>query len=290
MACWRISMMVLVVWLAGCATVSPTSVEGQAQSVELLRKQVEIANSRIHNPKAAVNMLYAGFALNDESSAFQGDILGFADITNRLSPDSPQLLFSNAQKTGSPSFPFATIPDFVRGGDVLKRLAGDARATTGRVPFILVLLTAHGGDRILSLNRDDKNGSLSAHTISKVLEPLEDYPTLLVISACHAGSHIPALSRDNRIILTASSANRTSFGCQTNSRQTWFVEALVQSFDPDLSLHQWFDSAASLIKAWEKNLGYPASEPQLAVGMDMSKYATTSMRRLFDASTQITSK
>ena len=274
--------------LSACTTILPTSEEGQAHSTVLLQQQAAQASARLRAGGMATPMLYAGFALNDQSSAFQGDVLRLSEITAQLSPNSPQLLFSNAQGAGKPALPFATIPDFVRGAEVLQTLASEAKAATRRDPLLVVLFSSHGGEKMLNLSSDDANGTLSAHTIAKVLEPLEAYPTLLIISACHSGSHVPDLQRDNRIILTAAAADRVSFGCQSNSRQTWFVEALLKSFDPELSLKQWFDRTVESVRTWEKNLGYKESLPQMVVGADMSAYATTPMRRLFDGGNQIT--
>lgn len=273
--------------LSACTTIPPTSEAGQAHSAELLRQHAALASARIGTAGSAAPMLYAGFALNDQSTAFQGDVLRMSEITKTLSPESPQLLFSNAQGTGTPTLPFATIPDLVRGAEALRTLADEAKARTQRDPLLVILLSSHGGDKVLSLSSDDANLTLSTHTIFKVLEPLEAYPTLLIISACHAGSHIPLLQRDKRIIVTAASADRISFGCQPNARQTWFVEALAKSFDPELSVQQWFDRSVESVKTWESNLGYAASQPQLVVGAEMSAYATTPMRRLFAPVSQL---
>lgn len=276
--------------LSACTTILPTSGEGQTQSAVLLQQQAAQASARLRAGGMATPIIYAGFALNDQTTAFQGDVRSLAEITTQLSPNSPQLLFSNAQGTGKPTLPFATVPDFMRGTEVLKNLAGEAKTTTGRDPLLVVLLSSHGSEQNLQLSSDDAYKTVSTHTIAKVLEPIESYPTLLIISACHAGSHVRELQRDNRIILTASAGDRVSFGCHPNSHQTHFVEALQKSFDAELSLTQWFDRAEGLVRTWEANMGVKASLPQMVVGMEMSAYATTPMRRLFDGSNKISSR
>lgn len=87
--------------LSACTTILPTSEEGQAHSTVLLQQQAAQASARLRAGGMATPMLYAGFALNNQSTAFQGDVLRLSEIAAQLSPNSPQLLFSNAQEQAS---------------------------------------------------------------------------------------------------------------------------------------------------------------------------------------------
>lgn len=50
---------------------------------------------------------------------------------------------------------------------------------------------------------------------------------VIVISACYSGSFIPALQDDNTLIITASAADRTSFGCENEADYTYFGRAFL---------------------------------------------------------------
>ena len=51
---------------------------------------------------------------------------------------------------------------------------------------------------------------------------------IIVVSACYSGGYIEPLKDDNTLIMTASAADRTSFGCGTESDATYFADALFQ--------------------------------------------------------------
>src|SRR6185295_196903 len=65
---------------------------------------------------------------------------------------------------------------------------------------------------------------------------------IIVVSACYSGGFIPALEDDQTLVLTASQADRTSFGCGHQSERTYFGEAL---FDDGLA------KADSMLTAFE---------------------------------------
>lgn len=50
---------------------------------------------------------------------------------------------------------------------------------------------------------------------------------VIVISACYSGSFVPALQDDNTLIITASAADRASFGCSNEADYTYFGRAFL---------------------------------------------------------------
>jgi hypothetical protein len=90
---------------------------------------------------------------------------------------------------------------------------------------------------------------------------------VIVVSACYSGSFIPALRDDNTLVITASSADRNSFGCDARNSMTdfgraYFVEALKQT----KSFTAAFELARTRIAAREKAEGLTPSQPQMALG------------------------
>ena len=51
---------------------------------------------------------------------------------------------------------------------------------------------------------------------------------IIVVSACYSGGFIDPLKDEHTLIMTASAANRTSFGCGNGSEATYFGDALFQ--------------------------------------------------------------
>src|SRR5437763_9000530 len=74
----------------------------------------------------------------------------------------------------------------------------------------------------------------------------------VVVSSCHSGSFIPALADPNTLVITASRADRNSFGCEDRRQWTYFGDAYFnQALRQDASFRRAFDRARELIAAWE---------------------------------------
>ncbi len=105
---------------------------------------------------------------------------------------------------------------------------------------------------------------------------------VIVISACYSGSFIPALQSPDTLIITASAADRDSFGCSSESDYTYFGRAFFdQAMREKSSLKAAFDEAASTIATWEQAQGFPASEPQWVMGKNMELMLPQLEQRLF---------
>ena len=93
---------------------------------------------------------------------------------------------------------------------------------------------------------------------------------VIIISACYAGAFIDALKDSHSIIITASAADRTSFGCGTDSDLTYFGEAFYRDALPQAqSLREAFDKAKAAIALRERHEHVDASRPQAYFGAEM---------------------
>lgn len=98
---------------------------------------------------------------------------------------------------------------------------------------------------------------------------------IIVISACYSGGFIEALKDDNTLILTASDATHTSFGCETDSDFTWFSKAYFdqalreQAQQGRYSFTAAFERAKVLVAEREKAAGHEPSNPQMHMGNAM---------------------
>jgi len=102
---------------------------------------------------------------------------------------------------------------------------------------------------------------------------------VIIISACYAGAFIESLRDPQTIVITASAADRTSFGCSNDRDLTYFGEAFYRDALPTAhSLREAFDTAKTAIAARERREHVDASSPQAFFGTKMEvKLATLSI-------------
>jgi hypothetical protein len=90
---------------------------------------------------------------------------------------------------------------------------------------------------------------------------------VIIISACYAGGFIDSLRDPQTIIITASAADRTSFGCSNDRDLTYFGEAFYRDALPAArSLREAFDTAKAAVAARERREHVEASNPQAYFG------------------------
>jgi hypothetical protein len=93
---------------------------------------------------------------------------------------------------------------------------------------------------------------------------------VIIISACYAGAFIESLRDPQTIVITASAADRTSFGCSNDRDLTYFGEAFYRDALPTAhSLREAFDTAKTAIAARERREHVDASNPQAYFGTRM---------------------
>jgi hypothetical protein len=94
---------------------------------------------------------------------------------------------------------------------------------------------------------------------------------IIVVSACYSGGFIDPLKDEYTLIMTASAADRTSFGCGSESDATYFGDALFgHAFRVEDSFVKAFAEAKARIEARERAEELRPSEPQLFVGQAMA--------------------
>jgi hypothetical protein len=219
---------------------------------------------------------FAGFAMNDSSSAFQGDLQLADERFTSLGAPMARYEFANVAGDGAPRWPVALESSLA---DTFEHIGAQAKPDD----IVVVLISTHGGETVLSIQAGGRElGPLTATRLAELLAPLGDTPTVLLLSACYSGSLIPALQRDNRIVLTAAAADRSSYGCHTESRNTFFVdELLAKGFDPDESLMQAMERAKGQIAQREAQQDLKPSMPQMWVGPKVAWLAARPMKDWF---------
>lgn len=133
--------------------------------------------------------------------------------------------------------------------------------------LVFIFLTSHGGRESLSTYFPGLNArNLSSAEIAQALDQSGVANVITVVSACYSGSFVDELEAPDRLVLTASAADRSSFGCvDTNTFTDWgtaFFDALEDT--PDF--HEAALRAQATVATDEAERGYEASLPQIAEG------------------------
>lgn len=109
---------------------------------------------------------------------------------------------------------------------------------------------------------------------------------VIVISACYSGSFVSALQNDNTLIITASAADRASFGCSNEADYTYFGRAFFdQAMREQHSIKDAFAQAKDTVAQWETAQGFDPSEPQWSIGKNMELMLPQLEQRLFPPTT-----
>jgi hypothetical protein len=159
--------------------------------------------------------------------------------------------------------------------NVAAAIKGVARILDPAQDLLVVYLAAHGSpEASLETNLPGPLPlpSVNAAELAAALDRAGIRKRVILISACFAGSWTPHLASASTIVVAATRPDRTSFGCDLESKITFFGHALLEeSIRPGVPLSAAFANAKKAISAREVAEDMtPPSEPQASVGRDMA--------------------
>ena len=271
----RLGALVLALtYVAGCA-ISPGSAKWRDKSNVLLAAQEKNAE-QLNAIGVKKKVIYAAFALHSDSTAFQGDVTLVWDVLRSINSQMSVLLLSNQLEHSDIVYPFAAKENIESALSKVARLAD-------KDTLVILLFTSHGSPNQLSLKigYGAYSNNLGTEELRSYLEDLKAIPTIIIISACYSGSFVPALANDNRIIITAASKDRVSFGCSSESKATYFIEEFFQhSFDASMSLSQLFSQASRQVAERERREHFTGSQPTNVRGGTDENICSCSFKRI----------
>jgi hypothetical protein len=173
--------------------------------------------------------------------------------------------------------PVASLTSITRA---LKHL-GETMNTQEDVLFLY--LTSHGTEQHdLAVDfRPIRFAAIDPPALKAALDESGIRWKVVVVSACYSGGFVDALKDERTMIITASSADRQSFGCGSLSNATYLAQALFgDALGKTHSFEDAFERARSLIEQWEREKGYTPSQPQIYVGAAVRDKLAEVERRL----------
>jgi hypothetical protein len=237
---------------------------------DVLIKQPQLlyeALTELEDERPGVTDLYfVGFAPYSAEDVFRKDVEAARDLfDDRFDTDGRSVTLINNPATMLDT-PFATVSNL--------------RATLSEIgdiidpdqDVVMVYLSSHGSrDHKLSIEFPPLQlDALGPETLRKMLDDAGIKWRIIVVSACYSGGFIDALKDEHTLIITASAADRTSFGCGAESAATYFGDALFQhALRFEDSFVKAFEQAKKLIAERERSEKRQPSNPQIFVGEQM---------------------
>jgi hypothetical protein len=188
------------------------------------------------------------------------DVLG-----RRFDTAGRNILMSNSPQTLG-QLPIATVTH------LRLALARIAAVMNTDEDVLLIYITTHGSEQQeLAFELPPLQlAQLTPAALSRLLAESGIKWKALVISACYSGGYIEPLKDDNTLIITASAADRQSFGCANEEDFTYFGRAYFNdALRRTLSFIDAFDMARRSISARERAEKLEPSNPQMFAGAAM---------------------
>jgi Peptidase C13 family len=214
------------------------------------------------------DLYFVGFAPYAREDVFRKDVEAAQKVMDEHwgTAGRSVLLINNPQTLLST--PFATITN-------LRETLNEIGAAIDVEDDVVMVYLASHGSRDFHLSAQLPPLSLIELTPPGLRQLLDDAGIkwrIIVVSACYSGGYIEPLQDEHTLIVTASRADRTSFGCGQDSESTYFGEAFFQKgMAGAASINAAFDVAKIRIAEREREGGLsPPSEPQWWIGADMA--------------------
>jgi hypothetical protein len=208
-------------------------------------------------------VFFVGFAGDGSERVFRREAL-FAEKTfaERMGSGERSIELIN-DKDDRIGYPLGTAPSLRHA---LIRLAGRMNVDED---ILVLMLTSHGSadDGIHVENGSLPLNSMDPEAVLRALDASGIKWRIVIVSACYSGTFIEPLENDSTIVITASDADNTSFGCADDRDLTYFGEAFLRDALPKArSLEAAFETARKAIAKRERTEKLTASNPQIFVG------------------------
>jgi hypothetical protein len=163
---------------------------------------------------------------------------------------------------------YSLRPDAADPVTVAEALQGVAEVAGRASRGCLLYFTSHGTPQGMVFGPDQTLAP--ADMANLVRQWCGARPTVVIVSACYSGVFVNALSAPNRMVLTAASRERTSFGCGAQETYPWFDGCVIEALPAANDFLALAAGARACVARKEQEAGIALpSEPQLFVGAEM---------------------
>lgn len=234
----------------------------QADRIDAALESVE------RDPAAGSQAFFLGFAGVGEQKVFAEEIaLASGVVAARFEVGDRRLALVNDARDPDGA-PIASVSGLYYA---LQGLA-DRMELDDDVLFLAISSHGSAEPSIAVSNAQLPFASLTAAQLKDALDASGIEWRVIVISACFAGGFIEDLRDPKTIVIAAAAADKTSFGCSSDSDLTYFGQAFYRDALPTaVSLRAAFEAAKSAVAAREHREQFTPSEPQAFFGADIER-------------------
>ncbi len=212
------------------------------------------------NDPEKIDLYFLGISGDGSQAVFRREIQFIQDYFDKtFHTQGKSIALINARKTIK-EIPLATITSIKR------TLQEIAQRMDVENDILFIYMSSHGSkDFEFSLKQTGLAlPDLPVQTLADILADLPVRWKIIVVSACYSGGFIPPLENDNTLIITAASAEQTSFGCRDGAEFTYFGEAYFKdALSQTNDFIEAFEIARTIVQEREKAEDYEQSQPQI---------------------------
>ena len=231
----------------------------------LLEKSIE---NLIEGKPGSPDLFFLGFAGDADEDVFMNETESAKSILDDyMNTFGRSLVLINNEKTVD-NTPLAN------SHNLKISLKETAKLMNTEEDILVLFLTSHGSKehQLVTSFPPFKLNNLKPNTIKKALNTAGIKLRIIIISACYSGGFIEPLKDPYTLLITAASADQTSFGCGHDGQYTYFGEAYFEKgLKQTRSFIKAFDIAKKIILEKEKAENLESSEPQIWVGSEIEK-------------------
>jgi len=250
-------------------------------SEEIMELQDQLLGSRLSGLQpqrpGVADLYFIGFASYASEDVFRKELDVIQPLMDqRFDTAGRSLRLVNHAETLR-DYPIATVSNLRRS------LKAVASRMDPEEDVLVLYVTTHGSrNAVLAVDLPPlKLYNMDPPTLKSMLDDAGIRNRVLIISACYSGTFVEPLRAPDTLIMTASVADRASFGCGTESDFTYFGDAIFNdALRRTLSFEEGFALALPVIQEREAAEGFEPSNPQIAVGSGIRQRLASIEKRL----------
>jgi hypothetical protein len=262
----RILLTTLWVAVAVVSWTDGVAAERQVELQALTDRQPQLLGRTLAllqpTPGNLSRLYFVGFAGYGEEAVFKREVLAVRKLfDDRFGTKGRSIALINHQSTVD-ELPLADLTNL---DGVLQHIG---KVMDRQRDTLFLFLTSHGEKGVLAVKMPGLAlRQLRPARLKMMLDRSGINKRVIVVSSCHSGSFIPALADPNTLVIAASRADRTSFGCEDRRQWTYFGDAYFnRALRQETSFRRAFERARQQIAEWEAEDGLRSSLPQIAGG------------------------
>lgn len=160
-----------------------------------------------------------------------------------------------------------------RAGATPQTITRAVRAVRGVIDpddVLVFFLTSHGSSDGAAIVAQDDYALITPDDVRGLLDDSGARYRVVIVSACYSGVFAQKLADERTLVITAASADRSSFGCRDGAAWTYFGDAFFnRAMRGESRLDVAFEKARALVARRERREGFDPSNPQMAGGSEV---------------------